>query len=168
MATIARRPFIRVVKSSTATFPTTAISSSRLTAIQLLNARAIHVSTPVRESKPQRDEIKSAPGWREENATEAEADVKADREPLPKDVEELQHESIENLKAKESLFEKVQEETQHLKEEAHNIEKSVLKGVKNTASTVKEAVVDSADFVAKAFVGGTDHSRIKKKHEKTH
>ncbi|KAF9306157.1 hypothetical protein BGZ74_007359 [Mortierella antarctica] len=44
-----------------------------------------------------KDTLKSAPGWDGDNATESEADVKADREPLPKDVEELQKNSIESL-----------------------------------------------------------------------
>ncbi|KAF9313140.1 hypothetical protein BG003_005603 [Podila horticola] len=45
----------------------------------------------------QKDILKTAPGWDDDNATESEADVKADREPLPKNVEELQKESVENL-----------------------------------------------------------------------
>ncbi|KAG0034616.1 hypothetical protein BGZ81_003929 [Podila clonocystis] len=44
-----------------------------------------------------KDTLKTAPGWDDDNATESEADVKADREPLPKNVEELQRESVESL-----------------------------------------------------------------------
>ncbi|KAF9099026.1 hypothetical protein BGX29_007311 [Mortierella sp. GBA35] len=47
-----------------------------------------------------KDVIKSAPLWRDENATESEADVKADREPLPANVHELQRESIETIRSK--------------------------------------------------------------------
>ncbi|KAG9062850.1 hypothetical protein KI688_005157 [Linnemannia hyalina] len=46
------------------------------------------------------DTIKSAPLWRDENATESEADVKADREPLPSDLHELQRESVETIQSK--------------------------------------------------------------------
>ncbi|KAG0040742.1 hypothetical protein BGZ82_010560 [Podila clonocystis] len=45
----------------------------------------------------QKDTLKTAPGWDDDNATESEADIKADREPLPKNVAELQKESVENL-----------------------------------------------------------------------
>ncbi|KAG0057454.1 hypothetical protein BGZ83_010022 [Gryganskiella cystojenkinii] len=44
-----------------------------------------------------KDQLKSAPGWREEDASESEADIKADREPLPRGIKELQKESIETL-----------------------------------------------------------------------
>ncbi|KAF9140215.1 hypothetical protein BGX30_006885 [Mortierella sp. GBA39] len=47
-----------------------------------------------------KDTIKSAPLWRDENATESEADVKADRETLPSDLHELQRESIETIRSK--------------------------------------------------------------------
>ncbi|KAG0279016.1 hypothetical protein BGZ95_002530 [Linnemannia exigua] len=47
-----------------------------------------------------KDMIKSAPLWKDENATESEADVKADREPLPHNVHELQRESIKVLQSK--------------------------------------------------------------------
>ena len=50
----------------------------------------------------QKDSLKSAPGWNNDNATESEADVKADREPLPKSLEELQKESVENLHGSKS------------------------------------------------------------------
>lgn len=46
------------------------------------------------------DTIKSAPLWRDENATESEADVKADREPLPSNMDELQRESVEHIWSK--------------------------------------------------------------------
>ncbi|KAF9351236.1 hypothetical protein BGX26_010716 [Mortierella sp. AD094] len=42
-----------------------------------------------------KDVIKNAPGWNAENATDSEADVKADRERLPKNMEQLQEETIE-------------------------------------------------------------------------
>ncbi|KAF9203730.1 hypothetical protein BGZ49_006111 [Haplosporangium sp. Z 27] len=38
--------------------------------------------------------IKDAPGWDDENATASEADVKADRQRLPRSIEELQKETI--------------------------------------------------------------------------
>ncbi|KAF9101016.1 hypothetical protein BGX27_000133 [Mortierella sp. AM989] len=40
------------------------------------------------------DVIKHAPGWDPTKATESEADVKADRDPLPRDIKELQEETI--------------------------------------------------------------------------
>ncbi|KAG0345293.1 hypothetical protein BG004_003806 [Podila humilis] len=49
--------------------------------------------------------IKSAPGWDDETATESEADVKADREPLPSDLKQLQKETIDNLKANKDVTE---------------------------------------------------------------
>ncbi|KAG0341660.1 hypothetical protein BG000_008350 [Podila horticola] len=45
----------------------------------------------------QKDILKTAPGWDDDNATESEADVKADRESQPKSVEMLQRESVERL-----------------------------------------------------------------------
>ncbi|KAF9159312.1 hypothetical protein DFQ26_006711 [Actinomortierella ambigua] len=158
------------VSSGATTLPSTAAQSPRNVAMQLLSSRAFHNSSPTltEDWKSDQGELKSAPGWKEENATDSEADVKADREPLPKNVKELQSESIQNLRSKETLFDKVQDEAQHLQFEAKQMEQSVLDGARSTASAVKEAVADSADFVAKAFVGGTDHSRIKKKHEAHH
>ncbi|KAF9584068.1 hypothetical protein BGW38_007697 [Lunasporangiospora selenospora] len=52
-------------------------------------------STPKAHLK---DQLKSAPGWNEANASESEADIKADREPLPSNVKELQRESVEAIK----------------------------------------------------------------------
>ncbi|KAF9290965.1 hypothetical protein BGZ68_005552 [Mortierella alpina] len=46
------------------------------------------------------DVIKSAPGWQEELASESEADVKADREPMPRDIHQLQHESVQAIREK--------------------------------------------------------------------
>ncbi|KAF9169787.1 hypothetical protein BGX21_004352 [Mortierella sp. AD011] len=49
-------------------------------------------------SSPQsfrKDIIKNAPGWDPKKATESEADVKADRQRLPKDIKELQEETVE-------------------------------------------------------------------------
>ncbi|KAF9908226.1 hypothetical protein BX616_000219 [Lobosporangium transversale] len=67
-----------------------------------------HRATPITAATPQwhrafsstpqifrKDPIKSAPGWAPENATESEAEVKADREPIPKDLLEFQKETIE-------------------------------------------------------------------------
>ncbi|KAI1300848.1 hypothetical protein EDD11_005938 [Mortierella claussenii] len=44
-----------------------------------------------------KDPIKSAPGWNPDNATESEAEVKADREPMPSHVKELQDETVETI-----------------------------------------------------------------------
>ncbi|KAF9121594.1 hypothetical protein BGW39_010410 [Mortierella sp. 14UC] len=52
------------------------------------------------QGNAKKDTIKSAPLWRDENATESEADVKADREPLPGSMHELQRESIAAILAK--------------------------------------------------------------------
>ncbi|KAF9909699.1 hypothetical protein EC991_008178 [Linnemannia zychae] len=53
------------------------------------------------QGNAKKDMIKSAPLWKDENATESEADIKADREPLPANVHELQRESVEALYAKQ-------------------------------------------------------------------
>ncbi|KAF9977001.1 hypothetical protein BGZ73_007307 [Actinomortierella ambigua] len=155
------------VSSGATTLPTTATQSPRTVAMQLISSRGFRSTTPTPDAK-HHDELKSAPGWKEENATDSEADIKADREPLPKNVQELQSETIEHLRSKESLYDHVKNEAETMAQKAKRMEMNALKGVKHTASTVKEAVVDSADFVAKAFVGGTDHSRIKKKHDAHH
>ncbi|KAK5808154.1 hypothetical protein F5H01DRAFT_416823 [Linnemannia elongata] len=52
------------------------------------------------QGRGKKDTIKSAPQWRDENATESEADVKADREPLPSNMHELQRESVEAIRSK--------------------------------------------------------------------
>ncbi|KAF9568329.1 hypothetical protein EC968_002982 [Mortierella alpina] len=46
------------------------------------------------------DVIKSAPGWQEELASESEADVKADRDPMPRDIHQLQYESVKAIREK--------------------------------------------------------------------
>ncbi|KAG0358573.1 hypothetical protein BGX24_005951 [Mortierella sp. AD032] len=48
------------------------------------------------------DMMKHAPGWKRENASESEASVKADREPNPRDVSDMQHDTIEHLKKEEA------------------------------------------------------------------
>ncbi|KAF8938235.1 hypothetical protein BGZ47_008671 [Haplosporangium gracile] len=52
------------------------------------------------QGRGRKDTIKSAPLWKDENATESEADVKADREPLPSNMHELQRESVEAIRTK--------------------------------------------------------------------
>lgn len=55
-------------------------------------------------SAPQPQEnnsIKHAPGWRHENASQSEANVKADREPLSSNVQSMQKESVRHLKDKD-------------------------------------------------------------------
>ncbi|KAF9919972.1 hypothetical protein FBU30_010302 [Linnemannia zychae] len=42
--------------------------------------------------------MKHAPGWKHENASESEANVKADREPQPQDVSHLQDETVKYFK----------------------------------------------------------------------
>ncbi|KAG0286746.1 hypothetical protein BGZ96_009195 [Linnemannia gamsii] len=52
------------------------------------------------QGREKKDAIKSAPMWQDENATESEADVKADREPMPLNMHELQRESVEAIRSK--------------------------------------------------------------------
>ncbi|KAF9941278.1 hypothetical protein BGZ65_004304 [Modicella reniformis] len=53
------------------------------------------------QSYKKKDLIKSAPGWSPEKATESEADVKADREPITINMKQLQQETVEILLEKE-------------------------------------------------------------------
>ncbi|KAG0322206.1 hypothetical protein BGZ97_008170 [Linnemannia gamsii] len=52
------------------------------------------------QGRGKKDAIKSAPMWNNENATESEADVKADRDPMPSNMNELQRESVEHIRSK--------------------------------------------------------------------
>ncbi|KAF8986681.1 hypothetical protein BGZ52_008139 [Haplosporangium bisporale] len=72
----------------------------------------------------QKDSIKTAPGWSHDDATESEADVKADREPLPKNMEELQKESVENLHGSKS-DQKHHNSATHAKGKAHDVDDHV-------------------------------------------
>jgi len=62
-----------------------------------LVASRTFVSGGPQVDRPQ-DILKNAPGWKHENASQSEANVKADRSPHPADVRSLQNESVEHLK----------------------------------------------------------------------
>ncbi|GJJ78756.1 hypothetical protein EMPS_11115 [Entomortierella parvispora] len=49
------------------------------------------------QRKKDKTVIKHAPGWKQEDASESEANVKADREPHPRNVEHLQRETVDHL-----------------------------------------------------------------------
>ncbi|KAG0371326.1 hypothetical protein BC939DRAFT_478681 [Gamsiella multidivaricata] len=59
-----------------------------------LFARTISSQAPLFNQK---EVIKHAPGWKQENASASEATVKADREPHPKNMKDLQDETVEHL-----------------------------------------------------------------------
>ncbi|KAF9120386.1 hypothetical protein BGW39_011462 [Mortierella sp. 14UC] len=58
----------------------------------------------VAQNSQKEELMKHAPGWKHENASESEANVKADREPHPKDVSHMQHETVKHLKNDEEDF----------------------------------------------------------------
>ncbi|KAG0198461.1 hypothetical protein BGX28_008070, partial [Mortierella sp. GBA30] len=74
------------------------------------------------------DVIKSAPGWVEELASESEADVKADREPLPRDLRELQDETIEAIRSRHHT---------EMETAAHNLKQDFDKATRELKKEVK-------------------------------
>ncbi|KAF9178239.1 DnaJ sub C member 7, partial [Haplosporangium sp. Z 11] len=46
--------------------------------------------------------LKNAPGWKHENASASEASVKADRDPQPTNIQDLQRETVEHVKKTDS------------------------------------------------------------------
>ncbi|KAF9435274.1 hypothetical protein BGZ76_006592 [Entomortierella beljakovae] len=116
--------------------------------------------------------IKHAPGWKQENASDSEANVKADREPQVYSTEQMQRESVEHLKnnaesladqAKEYVDkarvvgEKMSEKSKEYAAQAsENISdqttiestESIVNRVKTGADKVTQVVVDTAKKVA--------------------
>ncbi|KAF9350236.1 hypothetical protein BGX26_011550 [Mortierella sp. AD094] len=78
------------------------------------------------------DAIKHAPGWKNENASESEASVKADREAHPPSTEHLQRESVEHLKSYGDHA------IHDLKNKAQAVEENVSKNAKEYANKAKK------------------------------
>ncbi|KAG0007371.1 hypothetical protein BGZ80_004735 [Entomortierella chlamydospora] len=123
----ARRSFNAVLANNTTAF-------SRLTI-----ARGFADHSP--QSRGQDNEIKHAPGWRSEDASESEANVKADREDRTPDTntEHLQRESVEHL------MNQVDHAIHGLKEEVQSAKTNVVKNAKEYANKASETVGSVAD-----------------------
>ncbi|KAF9941631.1 hypothetical protein BGZ75_003464 [Mortierella antarctica] len=83
--------------------PPRLLASARATGAAPAAALLPHWTRPFSSSSQNHkkmDVIKSAPGWQEELASESEADVKADREPMPRDIHQLQYESVKAIREK--------------------------------------------------------------------
>ncbi|KAI8595490.1 hypothetical protein EDD21DRAFT_391099 [Dissophora ornata] len=98
------------------------------------------------------DLMKHAPGWKHENASDSEASIKADREPQPKNVEDLQKETVEHLKQDGSNT------TGDLKNKAEALSEDLSKQAKEYANKAKAAgenlVEQSKEYAQKAKVEG--------------
>lgn len=85
--------------------------------------------------------MKHAPGWKHENASQSEANVKADREPAPPNVEHLQNESVEHLKGKGDTMSKSATSAMH--------------GLKNKAQAMSENMSgQSQEYARKTMEAG--------------
>ncbi|KAG0261046.1 hypothetical protein BG011_001404 [Mortierella polycephala] len=97
-----------------------------------------------------KDMIKSAPGWDSDLASESEADVKADRDPLPRNVAELQRETIEVIREKDSVANNMKEfdqATNKLEEEVHRVGQEMNLHGKNIMKGMDHMVEEAFDVL---------------------
>ncbi|KAI7816609.1 hypothetical protein BC939DRAFT_468584 [Gamsiella multidivaricata] len=113
-----------------------------------------------------KDVIKSAPGWSPEKATESEADVKADREPSPSNIRELQEETIEIIVEKEdsngNIFEKTTQKLKHTIEEVEDSGGRAEENMVKNGEKVIEKMAHRAEEVGAALgkTTGTVKNRV--------
>ncbi|KAF9902792.1 hypothetical protein EC991_004527 [Linnemannia zychae] len=106
----------------------------------------IHVA-----QKEQNEELmKHAPGWKHENASDSEAIVKADREPHPKDVSDMQHETVKHLKKDEGDF------IDNLKTKATETAKEIADKAKSMSSHTSS---QGGEYLDKAKRAGQEAKR---------
>ncbi|KAF9962799.1 hypothetical protein BGZ65_007891 [Modicella reniformis] len=143
------------------------MSLLRLTAHRSINAAVIHntraiirlpiVATrtftstlpngvPQIEHHPKHDIVKNAPGWKHENASQSEANVKADRAPHPSDLRTLQDESVEHLK---NIF------SSSSSQSATQTAKEAVNDLKNKAQSMGENLSQKAKGVGENMVENT-------------
>ncbi|GJJ76236.1 hypothetical protein EMPS_08595 [Entomortierella parvispora] len=135
-------------------------SSAALPAVSLLSHQNRFFSNSPQNYK--REFLKSAPGWNEDNASESEADIKADREPLPKDMKDLQRESVQQLEDHKNegkvvegfgSFSKAVNDFRHdfeqgvgsAEKKVHQKGEEVLRDVKHTADSWKKSTNEEVE-----------------------
>lgn len=91
-------------------------------------------NAPLNELQTGKDRtvIKHAPGWKHEQASESEANVKADREPHPRNIEHLQNETIDHLHGDGDTLLK------DMKEKAQAVGRNVAKASKECTDKVHD------------------------------
>ncbi|KAI8597126.1 hypothetical protein EDD21DRAFT_447269 [Dissophora ornata] len=91
--------------------------------------------------------LKNAPGWNPALATESEADVKADREPLPGNVEELQRETVRIMTEANGIKQDAQKVSSFVKGSIETAKKTI--GIKEakTEDKIKQRVKNVDDKV---------------------
>ncbi|KAF9354182.1 hypothetical protein BGX34_011174 [Mortierella sp. NVP85] len=98
-------------------------------------------SSPAPQVQDKEDLLKHAPGWKHENASQSEANVKADREPAPSNVQSMQKDSVEHLKGKA--------------DDMSRSATSAMEGVKNKAQAMSENMSgQSQEYARKAVEVG--------------
>jgi molecular chaperone GrpE (heat shock protein) len=110
--------------------------------------------------------LKSAPGWSSDKATESEADVKADREPLPKNVRELQKETVEIIVESEGFSvhgggSKVKEAAEKLGQRFEKLEDRLEKNIEEKGEKAVEKLARRAEAAGTTL--GTATGTIKGK-----
>src|SRR5690606_5089756 len=97
-----------------------------------------------------KDVIKSAPGWDSDLASESEADVKADRDPLPRNVAELQRETVEVIREKDNGASNIKEfdqATTELEEEIQRVGQEINQRGKNIRKGMDHMVDEAFDVL---------------------
>ncbi|KAG0241376.1 hypothetical protein BGX31_001164 [Mortierella sp. GBA43] len=114
-----------------------------------------------------KDVLKSAPGWSPDKATESEADVKADREPLPRNIRELQKETVEIIVEREEGFSihgggsKVKEAAERLGQRFEKLEDRLEKNIEEKGEKAVEKLARRAEAAGTTL--GTATGTIKGK-----
>lgn len=102
--------------------------------------------------------IKSAPGWNPDSATESEADVKADRDPSPTSIEELQKESVEII---EEDGGKIKRTAERITQKIERFEDKLEKGIEEKGEKAIEKLAHHAESAGTTL--GTATGTIKGK-----
>ncbi|KAF9190979.1 hypothetical protein BGZ51_007997 [Haplosporangium sp. Z 767] len=114
-----------------------------------------------------KDVIKSAPEWNPDLASESEADVKADRDPMPRNVAELQRETVEVIRERDSVagnLKEFDEATSELEKEVHRVGQEVSqrgeKIMKGMDHMVEEAydVLKGLGGISRDANNGVEHT----------
>ncbi|KAF9365523.1 hypothetical protein BGX34_009666 [Mortierella sp. NVP85] len=95
-------------------------------------------------SNKEKNVIKSAPGWNPDLATESEADVKADRDPLPKNIKELQKETIEVIIENQG-GNKVKQAAERISEKFEKFEDKLEKNIEEKGEKAVERLARRAE-----------------------
>ncbi|KAK3809190.1 MAG: hypothetical protein J3Q66DRAFT_353180 [Benniella sp.] len=117
--------------------------------------------SPAPQVEEERDLLKHAPGWKHENASQSEANVKADREPSPPNVKHMQNESVEHLKGKaddmsksatstmQDLKGKAQEMSENMSGQSQEYARKAMEVGENMVENVSETTRGAGEYASK-------------------